>query len=215
MLAEPGFGEVVVSIREKRWQETHDKLLHEGIKAFARYGVAGTRAADVARAAGVAVGTLYFHFGDKEGLLREILQKGSDGLMESVSMAHADELDDVSAALRSQIEAMVDFVDATCPLSRIIFDPRLIETRSLDLEERLIEQQEATIRAWQQRGMVRSDVSPGLAARARVGMLMSVMAWWCRNRRRTAREEVIETLVRLCSNGFMGPCHCQQTQSTA
>ena len=54
--------------RERSQMETHRRLLEHGTRLFASQGISRARATDIARAASVAVGTLYLHFKDKDGV---------------------------------------------------------------------------------------------------------------------------------------------------
>ena len=70
---------------------TRQRLIQVGLELFSQNGFEQTSALDITRAAGVAVGTLYMHFGDKEGLLeqviidatQEIYQRGENRLQSS------------------------------------------------------------------------------------------------------------------------------------
>ena len=53
--------------------DTRRRLVEAGTDLFARDGLHGVTSARIARAAGVATGTFYLHFKDKEALFREIV----------------------------------------------------------------------------------------------------------------------------------------------
>ncbi len=67
--------EALPNLRERSRLETRERLIAAGTELFARRGFARTRAADISHQAGVAVGTLYLHFADKEELLIAILDE--------------------------------------------------------------------------------------------------------------------------------------------
>lgn len=52
----------------KKTEARREAILDAALEEFAAKGYAGARMEDIARRAGVAKGTLYLHFGDKEGL---------------------------------------------------------------------------------------------------------------------------------------------------
>lgn len=60
---------------QSRGQATREKLLAVARECFAREGYDGASIGEVARAAGVGVGTLYHHFPDKRSLLLELLDR--------------------------------------------------------------------------------------------------------------------------------------------
>ena len=77
--------------RAKRSAERRDAILAAALDEFAARGFAATRLDDVARRAGVAKGTIYLHFADKETLFQELIRMELSpvvGALENVS--HAD-----------------------------------------------------------------------------------------------------------------------------
>jgi AcrR family transcriptional regulator len=60
--------------RAKRAAERRDAILHAALEEFAASGYAAARLEDVAKRAGVAKGTIYLYFADKETLFRELIQ---------------------------------------------------------------------------------------------------------------------------------------------
>jgi AcrR family transcriptional regulator len=65
----PGLG-----IRAARAAERRDAILAAALEEFAASGFAATRLDDVARRAGVAKGTIYLYFRDKESLFQELVR---------------------------------------------------------------------------------------------------------------------------------------------
>lgn len=83
----------------KKTEARREAILDAALEEFAAKGYAGARMEDIARRAGVAKGTLYLHFGDKEGLF--------NGLAESAfapmhSLAK-EILDDKTPTLREKL----------------------------------------------------------------------------------------------------------------
>ena len=78
----------MVSKRSQQKEATRLKLIEAGARVFAAKGVEGARIGDIAREAGVAMGTLYTHFPDKDALFTEVMRAGKDlvlaGLEEGV-----------------------------------------------------------------------------------------------------------------------------------
>src|SRR6187397_2190449 len=60
--------------RAKRSAERRDAILAAALDEFAARGFAATRLDDVAKRAGVAKGTIYLHFKDKEALFEELIR---------------------------------------------------------------------------------------------------------------------------------------------
>jgi AcrR family transcriptional regulator len=62
------------SVRAARQAERRDAILAAALEEFAASGFAATRLDDVARRAGVAKGTIYLYFRDKESLFQELVR---------------------------------------------------------------------------------------------------------------------------------------------
>src|SRR5216117_396295 len=60
--------------RAKRSAERRDAILAAALEEFSASGFAAARLDDVARRAGVAKGTIYLHFADKETLFQELIR---------------------------------------------------------------------------------------------------------------------------------------------
>lgn len=61
--------------RKETMAETRQKLLAAGRKAFGTIGYAASSMDDFTAEAGLTRGALYHHFGDKEGLLRAVVEE--------------------------------------------------------------------------------------------------------------------------------------------
>src|SRR5262245_33807376 len=61
-------------VRAARQAERRDAILKAALEEFAASGFAATRLDDVARRAGVAKGTIYLYFRDKESLFQELVR---------------------------------------------------------------------------------------------------------------------------------------------
>ncbi|MHB8417766.1 MAG: TetR/AcrR family transcriptional regulator [Myxococcales bacterium] len=99
-------------VREQIREETQLRLLAAGEQVFAEQGVQAARVEDIAQRAGVAVGTLYNHFGDREGLLgaiarirrAELVRKLDESMRASVSLPWDEQLAHFLAAMVAHFE---------------------------------------------------------------------------------------------------------------
>jgi AcrR family transcriptional regulator len=105
---EPG----VKSLRERLREETEDALLEAGEQVFAEQGVLGTRIEDISKRAGVAVGTLYNYFEDRDQLFTALMVRRRAELVKTLEAVseqargkswHA-EFEDVLRATLSYLE---------------------------------------------------------------------------------------------------------------
>src|SRR3954462_13247358 len=79
------------SARAKRSAERREAILSAALDEFAARGFAATRLDDVAQRAGVAKGTIYLHFADKETLFQELIRLEISPVVGALEHAsHAD-----------------------------------------------------------------------------------------------------------------------------
>ncbi|MFD8388241.1 TetR/AcrR family transcriptional regulator [Streptomyces sp. NPDC059680] len=90
-------------------QRNEDRLLEAAADAFAREG-AGASVKDIARAAGVGVGTLYRRFPSKELLIEAIYRQEVHRLCEAAE--HLTATQSPVDALRTWMERFIDFMAA-------------------------------------------------------------------------------------------------------
>ncbi len=77
-------------LREKLRQAARQAILEAAEKVFAEDGLRRARMEDIASAAGVAVGTLYNHFRDRDALLTALLDASREELADRLDAALAE-----------------------------------------------------------------------------------------------------------------------------
>ncbi len=94
-------------LRGQMREETEQALMEAAEEMFAEQGVLGTRIEDISKRAGVAVGTLYNYFEDREQLLAALMSRRRARLVKA--------LDEVSERARGRTwhEEFEDFLRAT------------------------------------------------------------------------------------------------------
>lgn len=70
-------------------RKTRERLLAEGSRLFADRGFKKVTVRDICRAARANVAAVNYHFGDKMGLYREVLQQAIDGMIRTNEAARA------------------------------------------------------------------------------------------------------------------------------
>lgn len=178
--------------------DTRRRLVEAATELFAREGLHGATSARIARAAGVATGTFYLHFPDKEGLFREIVLAALAQLRGRVRRALEGAGADPRAQVRARTAELVAFAEENRNLIRVLFGRRQ-EAGELaeDVLDALIPGIEESLRARAESGDVPADLQPAVAAQAIAAMTSRVLAWWVEDPTRARREQVIETLCRM------------------
>jgi len=190
--------EALPNIRERSRLETRRRLIEAGTKLFAHRGFARTRATDISREAGVATGTLYVHFADKEDLLREILFQGFEEIHSVIRQIAETKYSTVKDSVHAHSEALVGFAAEHPALFQILFSTEVATTAAgSELLSALATHQEERLREGMAEDYFRRDLDPAVAAHAVIGMLTEVLRWWTQAPSRAPREVVVDTITKM------------------
>lgn len=179
--------------------ETRRRLVAAATELFAREGLRGTTSTQIARAAGVAAGTFYLHFADKEALFREIAFGALAELRARMDAAHrAAAGPSLEAPLRARMAELVAFAEERRDLVRIVFG-RGHEAGTIgeEMADELFPGVELRLRERIAEGRADPGLHPAVAAQALIASWTRIVAWWVEDPSRASREDVVETLVRL------------------
>jgi len=96
-----------------------ERVLEAAESAFGADGYAGTRLADVARAAGIRRPSLLYHFSTKQVLYGAVVDRLFESLMTSLATAIED-VGDYDARVPALMDALIDFIEARPAFSPIV-----------------------------------------------------------------------------------------------
>jgi AcrR family transcriptional regulator len=186
-----------LSARARGRLETRRRLLESGRELYATRGLTRVTTHDIARGAGVAAGTFYLHFPDKESLFREIVYAAIEDLRDRLQSA-MDGAADAESAVRDHAEALVSFAEQNRDIVRIVFgrDHGAAELES-DVLDYMADVGAEMLRQRMDEGLFRSSLDPRVAAQALTGMFARVVAWWIEDPGRCPRETLINTLIEI------------------
>ena len=182
-----------------------DAILRAATDVFAERGFFNAQVADVARAAGVAAGTVYLYFKSKDDLLISIFERS---MREGLTMGRAAvaDLDDPRQRLLRLARAH---------LARLGHDRNLAIVFQVELRQstKFMERFSATllrdylglireaIADGQREGLIRADVKATAMAKMLFGALDEMATNWILSRRRYALETDADAVVDLFING--------------
>ena len=190
-----------VNQRQAGKAKTRRAIMKAAGQLFSKNGIDQTHAEEIARKAGVGVGTIYLHFGDKDGLLREILLEAADELDASIQQIYQDPA--ASPLAGAYAETIARYIEAHGRMAGLVLGLMLSgQAAAKAMLERAVGQMEQHILDGQEKGIYRRDVNPRLAARAEVHRNLGLLAWWADDPRRASREEIVGTLANLRSSGL-------------
>jgi len=173
--------------------EKRKRILKAATKVFAQKGFHGARVTEIARAAGVAEGTIYLYFKNKEDLLVSLFETHVSQLNE--------ELRETLKTLPDSPTRLRYIVD--CQLGQIRDSRELAEVLSITLRQsnRFLRQFAAprfteylevisqVVEEGQRTGEIRRDVTPLTVARALFGALDGLLLTWALGRAPASRLE--------------------------
>jgi AcrR family transcriptional regulator len=154
-------------VRAQRAAARREAILAAALDEFAAQGFAATRLDDVARRAGVAKGTIYLHFQDKEALFQELIRSVLGPFVGTLEVALKADLP-VRLVAEQALEMFVREVYETRrkDVLRLILTegqrfPQLAEFYYHEVVERAL----AAFRAFMQRGVERGELRSDALAR--------------------------------------------------
>jgi TetR/AcrR family fatty acid metabolism transcriptional regulator len=178
-----------LSQREKRkpvkrgpTSDKHERILNAAVRVFAKKGFHGTRVAEIAKAAGVADGTIYLYFQSKDDVLVSLFEDRVERLLTYMR----DELPKcpgAAAKLRRIIELQLGLLEGERELAEVITvilrqSSKLMKEYAAPKFNAYLEAVAKVVAEGQAAGEFRQDVSPSLVARAIFGALDGVALTW-------------------------------------
>lgn len=184
-------------IKDRLKEETRLHIIRAGVRAFSELGFHGMKIAAVARDAGVANGTYYLHFKDKEALYIEIVRSAGAKLAAQIFAAHNYHGNGGNTD-RAEIQAVLEFAEQNRDLMRIAMDSSAPEPhQQTDLFKPLIDIRIRELEKGVKEGHINPSIHPEVAARAEIGMMLSVIQWWLGNRSKATKEQLVDTMTQL------------------
>ena len=182
-----------------------DAILRAATDVFAERGFFNAQVADVARAAGVAAGTVYLYFKSKDDLLISIFERS---MREGLTMGRAAvaDLDDPRQRLLRLARAHLARLGNDRNLA-IVFQVELrqstkfMERLSATLLRDYLGLIREAIADGQREGLIRADVKATAMAKMLFGALDEMATNWILSRRRYALETDADAVVDLFING--------------
>ncbi|MGP4031195.1 TetR/AcrR family transcriptional regulator [Pseudarthrobacter sp. 1C304] len=105
-----GAGDPEKKLRPGRTNATKQKLFEASMELIGERGAAGVTVDEIAAAAGVSKGTVYYNFGSKSDLIAQLLRHGVDILLARLLSVKDESLDPLTA-MEDMIGQAMDFMD--------------------------------------------------------------------------------------------------------
>jgi len=182
-----------------------DALLRAAIDVFAERGYFNAQVADVARAAGVAAGTVYLYFRSKDDLLISIFERGMrEAIAEGKQVVEGvdDPIERLRRLARLHLERLGrDRNSAVVFQVELRQSTKFMERFSSTLLRDYLGLLRGAIADGQRSGAFRGDVKPTLAAKALFGALDEMATNWILSKRKYSLTAQADAVVDLFLNG--------------
>jgi TetR/AcrR family fatty acid metabolism transcriptional regulator len=162
--------------------DKRDRILKAAVKVFAKNGFYATRVSEIAKAAGVADGTIYLYFKNKDDVLITIFEDGIQQLLTILrEVAASDEPFD--QRIKRIIELQLGLLEGERDLAEVITvnlrqSSTLLKQYAAPLFMEYIDVIAGLIREGQKQGAFRKDVNSRVAARSLFGALDGILLTW-------------------------------------
>jgi TetR/AcrR family transcriptional regulator, fatty acid metabolism regulator protein len=184
----------------------YEAILRAAIKVFSRSGFFNSKVADVAREAGVADGTVYLYFKNKDDMLVSIFNHIMDEAL-ALGRKRLEEVGDPLKKLKQIVNAHLDMLGRDRDLA-VVFQ---VELRS---SSKFMEQFSATkvteyldlirgvIEEGQKKGAFRRELNSTIAAKVLFGALDEMATNWVLSRKRYSLVSIADPVIDLLMNGL-------------
>ncbi len=182
------------------------RILDAAAKTFRQKGYAATTLIEIARAADMQAGSLYYYFGSKDKLLEEVLDMGMRQVHEAVERSQEDlppdssHRDRIRAAVEAHLITLLKHDDYTSANIRIFGQvPEDIQRRHIRLRDDYAELWRRILAKAQRSGSLRSDINLGLVRMLLMGALNWSVEWY-----RPGRTSIQTMADHMCLMLFSG-----------
>ncbi len=166
--------------------DKRERILAAAVRVFATNGFYDTRVSDVAKAAGVADGTIYLYFKSKDELLLSLFEDRVEKLL-AYMRVELPKLRGAPAKLRRIIELQLGLLEGERDLAEVLTvilrqSTKLLKEYAAPKFMAYLEAIAAVVSEGQAAGVFRRDVPPLLVARSTWGSLDAIALTWALGR---------------------------------
>ena len=195
-------------------QETRNGILDAAEHLFSERGVSRTSLEDIAQAAGVTRGAIYWHFKDKRDLFAAMVDRVTLPMEAMVARSSDESVEDPIALLKACAVSALKRT-ATDPQAQRVFDIVThkceylgemagVNNRISAVQKGCVDRAEQTIRNAIKRGLLPAGVNPRLAAVGLDAMLFGLISNWLANPGYLPLERQAEAMIDLYFDGLRG-----------
>lgn len=185
---------------------TRERILLEASRLFRHHGYAATTLREVADAAGIKAGSIYYHFESKEQILGEVLDKGilavATAVRERVEALPKDATarKKVAAAIEGHLWGLLHHGDFTSANIRIYGQiPPAAKNRHRKVRREYADYWDALLDEAMQRGELRRDIGATIARLFVIGALNWTVEWY--NPQKGSFDDFVDQITTIVFDG--------------
>lgn len=170
--------------RVRKADRTRKRILDAAAEVFLARGYGGAGLRDIAAAAQLQAGSLYYHFASRDELVIEVLRVGQDLISSAVTTRlaglppGANDLDRLRAVMRGHVESLATQGNYTAAAMRLLGTvPPEIHQQQLSAARGYGDLWRDLIAAAQSSGVARRNLNPGAVRMLMIGALNSIPDW--------------------------------------
>ena len=195
-------------------QETRNSILDAAEHLFSERGVSRTSLEDIAQAAGVTRGAIYWHFKDKSDLFAAMVNRVTLPMEAMVARSSDESVEDPIASLKAcavsalkrtatdpQCQRVFDVVTHKC---EYLGEMEGVQDRISSIQKSCVDRAEQGLRNAIKRGQLPATVNPRLAAVGLDALLFGLISSWLANRGYLNLERQAEAMIDLYLDGLRG-----------
>jgi AcrR family transcriptional regulator len=177
----------------------HDEILDAALRCFSHKGVAATTIADIRAACGASVGSIYHHFGDKDGIAGrvyvEVLRRYHESYLAALRRCSTGE-DAVKTTVRHYVDWVLRHRDAARMLIEARHSPQVNDAEPEIRTEtrRFFEAAHAELQRFIDAGQIQ-DLPPAVLTAVLVAPVSALATEWIRADRTTNAKRYGELLA--------------------
>ncbi|MBW2095372.1 MAG: TetR/AcrR family transcriptional regulator [Deltaproteobacteria bacterium] len=195
---------ITMEAMEKRKNDKHQRIIEAATRIFARKGFFQAKVSDIAREAGVADGTIYLYFDNKDDILISLFEEQMKAVLDNMISALSKEADPVKK-LHQFALTHLSLIEENKNVAEIIQvelrqSSRFMKEYKNERFAQYLDLIADIIREGQQKGVFAPDIIPGIAKRAFFGALDEMSRFWVLSSR---KEYDIRTAAQQISSYFL------------
>lgn len=185
---------------------TRERILLEAARLFRHHGYAATTLREVADAAGIKAGSIYYHFESKDQILGEVLDKGILAVIDAVQQrvnalpAKATARQRVAAAIEGHLWGLLHHGDFTSANIRVYGQiPPAAKNRHRKIRREYADYWDRLLEDALQRGELRPDASTAIIRLFVIGALNWTVEWY--NPQKGSFQDFVKQITSIVFDG--------------